>query len=173
VLKWLRIGLVAFCGIVLVAVFWRGLAGLTLALLVAVFCGVIGSWLYRRHLLARFRAKWGPARSVLLVYSNSPHWQSYIEANWLPRLSPHAVVLNWSHRSKWGSDGSPESRLFRNLGGYREFNPLIVYLPRGRKTQVIRFWKAFRDFKHGKDAKLRKAEAELFAIVDALERSTA
>jgi hypothetical protein len=38
---------------------------------------------------------------------------------------------------------------------------------------VIRFWKAFRDFKHGKDATLRKAEAELFAIVDALERATA
>jgi hypothetical protein len=173
VLKWLRIGLVAFFGIVLSAVLWRGLAVLTLGLLVAVFCGVIGSWLYSRHLLARFRAKWGPSRPLLLVYSNSPHWQSYIEANWLPRVSPHAVVLNWSHRSKWGPDGSPESRLFHNLGTDREFNPLVVYLPRGGKTRVIRFWKAFRDFKHGKDAKLREAEAELFAIVDALELATA
>ena len=172
-LRWLRIGLVALLGIVLLAVLWRGLLGLTLVLLVAVLCGVIGSWLYRRHLVARFRAKWGPARPVLLVYSNSPHWQTYIEANWLPRLGSHAVVLNWSHRSTWGPDGSPESRLFRNLGGDREFNPLIVYLPRGRKTQVIRFWKAFRDFKHGKDVKLRQAEAELFAIVDALERAGA
>jgi len=35
---------------------------------------------------------------VLLVYSRSSHWRSYIEAAWLPRLAGQAVVINWSDR---------------------------------------------------------------------------
>ncbi len=34
----------------------------------------------------------------ILVLSDSPNWQPYIEENWLPRLKAKTVVLNWSQR---------------------------------------------------------------------------
>jgi 8-oxo-dGTP pyrophosphatase MutT (NUDIX family) len=37
----------------------------------------------------------------------------------------------------------------------------IVVPARGRKVHVVRFWLAFREFKHGKDRLLRAAEADL------------
>jgi hypothetical protein len=38
--------------------------------------------------------------SGILVYSNSPNWQAYIERNWLPHISGQMAVLNWSERSR-------------------------------------------------------------------------
>jgi hypothetical protein len=52
----------------------------------------------------------------ILVYSNSPNWQAYIEQNWLPHISDRMAVLNWSERSRWASDAL-EVQLFRTLGG--------------------------------------------------------
>ena len=52
--------------------------------------------------------------------------------------------------------------------GDREFNPLGIVVPqKGRAARVVRFWRAFRDYKHGKDGPLRVAEAELQACLDA------
>ncbi len=34
---------------------------------------------------------------------------------------------------------------------------------RAREVRVVRFWVAFRDYRHGRSPKLRDAEAELFA----------
>ncbi len=50
-------------------------------------------------------------------------------------------------------------------GGDREFNPLAIVIPERGPVQVIRFWQAFRDHKHGRDRALRVAEAELAAAV--------
>ena len=49
--------------------------------------------------------------------------------------------------------------------GDREFNPLAIVFPERGLVQVIRFWQAFRDYKHGKERALRAAEAELAAAV--------
>jgi hypothetical protein len=37
-----------------------------------------------------------PGRRILFVYSNSPVWKDYIEAEILPRLPKTGLVLNWS-----------------------------------------------------------------------------
>jgi hypothetical protein len=43
-----------------------------------------------------------------------------------------------------------------------EFNPLgIVVPPTGRQVHVVRFWRAFREHKHGKEGLLRTAEADI------------
>lgn len=109
---------------------------------------------------------WGPlGKRVLFVYSNSPVWQGYIEQNVLPRLPETAVVLNWSERRSW-------NRLtlgylaFCFLGGSREFNPLAVVVQPLRWAKCFRFWKAFRDFKHGKLHSLAKVESEFFAYLN-------
>jgi hypothetical protein len=110
----------------------------------------------------RFRAVWGvQGKDLLIVYSNSPNWQSYIESVWLPRWGERAVLLNWSERARWTEDAPPEVELFRRVGGRTEFNPLAVVVPRRGPVRVIRFWRAFRDFKHDREDTLRSAEEQL------------
>ena len=148
---------------------------------------------YRAGALRReFIRHWGSIdKRGLLVYSNSPHWQRYVEEQWLPRIGQRLVILNWSERARWNREHPFEARIFRRFAGDREFNPLaVIFLarephatfrawlraikardplgmlaPSVRDVQVIRFWKAFRDFKHGKETALRAAEADLFAAI--------
>lgn len=125
---------------------------------------------YRAVALRRAFLKRWPGKRGILVYSNSPNWQQYIEQHWLPRIGTQFVLLNWSDRSRWAVDVPFEARVFRRFAGDREFNPLaIVFLPlapRANDTVVIRFFQAFQDFKHGKDFLLHAREAELFALCD-------
>jgi hypothetical protein len=123
----------------------------------------------RRWLQREFHARWGSSgKRVLLVYSNSPHWQTYIEEHWLPRIGSVAVVLNWSERTRWPEQHPFEREIFRMWAGDREFNPLAIVIPEHGPVHVIRFWRAFRDHKHGKDRALRAAEAELAEAVGVL-----
>ena len=118
---------------------------------------------------------WVPSgRRVLFVYSNSPVWQQYIEERILPRLPRRSVVvLNWSERRGW-SRWTLGYWAFRFFGGRREFNPLAVVVRPLRWTRVIRFWKAFRDFKRGRSESLARMENELFeALRDAQGHHTA
>ena len=159
---WLRKSaalVVAVAGLVFL---WRGLAIMAAGVAVLV---VVAFWFdrWRRwRAIRRFRAEWGAlGRDVLLVYSNSPNWQTHAEQSWLPRWGDRAVVLNWSDRRLWPRH-SPAVQLFRVCSGDREFNPLgIVVPPAGRKVHIVRFWQAFRDHKHGKLETLSRAEAEL------------
>lgn len=51
--------------------------------------------------------------------------------------------------------------MFRAFAGTREFNPLGIVVPERGAASVVRFWRAFRDFKHGKEQLLRLKEEEL------------
>ena len=128
---------------------------------------VLGAWLGRlkkQRLQRRFQARWGhEGKRLLLVYSNSPNWQTYIEERWLPRVRPLAVVMNWSERSRWSEHQPLEAEIFRAWAGDREFNPLAIVIPARGRVRVIRFWQAFRDYRHGRDRALRAMEAELEA----------
>ena len=105
---------------------------------------------------------WNPVGSrVLLVYSNSPTWRSYIEERIIPRLPPGSVVLNWSERRQWRR-WSLAYLVFRFFGGRSEFNPLGVVIHPLRWGRTFRFWQAFRDFKHGRGETLAKVEAQFF-----------
>src|SRR5438132_14887 len=154
-----------------VIVMRRPLALLIGAIALAVLITfVYNSWRSARA-QRRFRVAYGPKRKdLLLVYSNSPNWQTYVETAWLPRWGERAVLLNWSERSRW-QPGAPEVQLFRSLAGDREFNPLAVVVPPSGKPAVIRFWLAFRDYKHGKERLLRAAEAELEDHLSSVSRT--
>jgi len=166
------------------------LIGLPVLILLAPLIGLIALLRDLRIAFRRreIRRRWGSQKRGLLVYSDSPNWQAYIEANWLPRFSEQLVVLNWSERSRWQEQGrSFDAALFRRYAGQSEFNPVaIIFLPRRRfellanwftairrrdafhmllpdpgDVLVIRFYRAFRDFKHGKDRALRAHEQTL------------
>ena len=105
---------------------------------------------------------WIPAgRRVLFVHSNSPVWKAHIETEILPRLPSTASVLNWSERSEWPF-WSLSVWLFRFHAGNREYNPLAIVVRPWGPPKIFRFWKAFRDFKHGKEDPLRSLEADFF-----------
>jgi hypothetical protein len=131
---------------------------------VALLAGV--AWQYlsaRRRAIAAFRAAHGGSgKDVVIVYTDSPHWKEYIEARWLPRWGHRAIVLDRSR--PWRHD-QPEARLWRAMAGSAEHTPVVIVVPPHGKVKIVRFWLAFRDFKHGKDRKLREAETRLGRIL--------
>jgi hypothetical protein len=138
-------------------------------LLLALPVLAVGAWFDKRkrgRLQREFHSRWGgQGKRLLLVYSNSPNWQAYVEENWLPRLESIAVVLNWSERYTWAERHPFEAQIFRAWAGRREFNPLAIIIPADGPVRVIRLWQAFRDYKRGKDRTLRAAEEELEAAL--------
>jgi len=130
-----------------------GIAGLLAAIPLTI--------LWERWRLARsvrsFRQLHG-ARDLLLVYTDSPHWQEYIEQRWIPRWEGRAVVLN---RSSPDWNNRPEAALWRRVAGRSDHTPVAILLPSSGRPRVFRFYRAFLDRKHGKDTALRALEAEL------------
>ena len=103
-------------------------------------------------------------RYVLLVYSDSPIWQGYVEEEILDRLGESAVVLNWSERGRWRQTLAVLA--FRYFGGHREFNPLAVVFRPFRVARQFRFYRPFREFKQGRPEAVEKMKRELFDLVD-------
>jgi hypothetical protein len=142
--KWLIVPLVVVLSpfIISVLCLWF-LYSVTLSLLVWV------CWLTR-------------GRDVLFVYSDSPHWREYVEAEILPRIKNRAVVLNWSERRKWLRRWSLAPMLFRNFGGYREFNPIGFHFRFLHAPRAYRFWEPLMKWRKKDDAKDLDALLERF-----------
>jgi hypothetical protein len=113
-----------------------------------LYCAVFLFWLPR-------------GKDLLFVYSDSPHWKDYIETRILPSIQKRAVVLHWSERSTW-NNWSLAAACFRHFGTHREFNPMAVAFRPFRRAKVFRFWKPFRDYKHGRPTALEETEKALF-----------
>ena len=164
--------LIALVALAAAIFFWK----ITIAFVLAVATLRALAWLVeavrKRRAVMRFRAlhQRGNHKDLLIVYSNSPNWQRYIEQHWLPKWHDRAVVLNWSERRLW-TRKDPAVRLYRAYVNSSppfgsEYNPLAIVVPaRGHRVHVVRFWRAFRDFKHGKDRLLRHAEADLESLL--------
>ena len=161
----------AVAAVVVFAGKWLALA---LALLAAWTAFVYATDRLKEARLRRaFEREHGAAgRRLVIVYSRSRHWQEHVERHWLPRYGDRAVVLDWSERSRWPRTGAPVAvEAFRRWGGAREFNPLVIAVPRRGPVRTVRFWRAFRDRKHGKDRTLRAAEVELERLAAEVSRS--
>jgi hypothetical protein len=133
---------------------------LMLGFAIAWIRGQADTWRYRRGFDARFRPK---GKKAVFVYSDSPHWKERIESKVLPMISDQAVVLNWSERSTLRWKQRPlDVRIFEHWGGSLEFNPVAIVLPAEGPVEVIRFWQAYKDYRHGNPRLLREKEQELF-----------
>ena len=124
-----------------------------------------------RKLIRHFHETYvSQGKFVIFVYSDSPNWKEYLEANILPRLERHVVILNYSRRAEWKVDPSLPVKVFHLRKGSREYNPMaLLFAPDGKITS-IRFLQAFRKFKHGKESLLRSKEKELFHEVGRLKQ---
>ena len=125
----------------------------------AVVAIVVGRWIQVAALYASVWLWWiGRARRrVLFVYSDSPNWKEYVEANIVPNLPANTVVLNWSNRAQWPKF-SLRVMLFRRFAGEREFNPIGLVFDRFGVVERYRFWQPFRDAKHGRVEALQLVE---------------
>lgn len=104
-------------------------------------------------------------RRALLIYSDSPVWQPRIEETWLPRFGDRALVLNWTEAHA-GGGLSPVQRLLTMWAPPRNVQPVAIVFPGILRTRQLGFYDAFRDWKNGDESALRRAEEELFAIVE-------
>jgi hypothetical protein len=109
-------------------------------------------------------------RNILFVYSDSPIWHDYMEQHVLPYLGKRAVVLNWSQRRGWRI--SLSRMAVHHFGGSREFNPLAVVFRPFRRTRTFRFFRPFRDYKHGNPETLHKMENDFFGLIGVQRHET-
>ena len=129
------------------------IAALILCIPVAI---LVERWRLRRAVSAFREAYRG--KDLLIVYSASPHWQAYIDHNWVARWRDRVVVLN---RSAPDWKARPETALWRHLTGPTNHTPVAIIVPVHGSPTVVRFYSAFRDFKHGKVAPLHAQEQAL------------
>jgi hypothetical protein len=108
---------------------------------------------------------WLPrGKDILFVYSDSPIWREYMTTQLLPPVQKRALVFNWSERNKWHWL-SFRVHVFQSFGGGREFNPLIVLFRPWRRAKVLRFWSAFKDWKHGHTEPVESLHRELASLL--------
>jgi hypothetical protein len=104
---------------------------------------------------------WLPrGKDILLVYSDSQIWQEYMTTQILPLVRERAIVLNWSHRSKWPRWSFPVY-VFRSIGGRQNFNPMVALFRPFRGATVFRFFAAFKDWKRGQAESVEQQRRDL------------
>ena len=103
-------------------------------------------------------------KNIIFVYSESTNWQEYIEQKIFPEIEAKALLINWSERSKWKKRKPLEVKIFRHFGGDTEFNPMAIIFIRPWKIKIVRFFQAFKDYKHGKEFLLNQCMNELFDL---------
>ncbi len=113
-----------------------------------------------------FRKKYcSKGKYILFVYSESPNWQEYIETNIFPVLEEKTVFLNWSKREEWRKRKPLEAKILLHWGGDTAFNPMAIIFSQKWRIETVRFYQAFKNYKHGKDKLLKKKEEELYAYL--------
>src|SRR6476661_6503832 len=80
---WLMRIVAMLTALVAVVLLWRGLLILSLGIAASVVGAYVVVQWRKWRAIRRFRAFCGPqGKNLLLVYSDSPHWERYIEENW-------------------------------------------------------------------------------------------
>ena len=153
----LALGALTFSVYVVVAVPSARLVVIAVAL--GILLARLVAWWQLRQALTHFRRTHVAfGRDLLIVYSASPHWQEYIDSHWLTKWRDRAVTLN---RSAPDWQQQPEAVLWRRLAGRTEHTPVAIVVPLRDRPRIIRFYTAFRDYKHGKATTLHEREADL------------
>ena len=134
-------------------------------------------YIQRPKLLWKVKKQWLPAgKFILFVYSDNELWKDYAEKNIIPKIKPHAIILNWSRRKEWINSDSLEAQLFRNFNwrrkwtwklntrmGGQDYNHFALVFKPWVNPKLINFWQAFKDYEFGKNEKLKKVEEELLS----------
>ncbi|WP_146584025.1 hypothetical protein [Posidoniimonas polymericola] len=128
--------------------------------LVGLLCWCIGSALL---LLVAWVYGVATGRDTLIVFSNSPYWESYFKETVIPILDKRSQHLNCSESKRWAKASLPVV-LYRWFGGSKQNNPLAMVFRPWRTPAVFRFYIPFRNAKHGKPD-------QLLAVIEQLSQA--
>ncbi len=145
--------------------FFEAVFYLSTAILISPFLLVYG-FMRKAWLIHQFRMQWrNKGKHILFIYSDSPNWKGYIDSNIVPLIESKTVFLNWSKRSEWETDKPLEAKILETWGTAYEFNPMAIVFKSQWKIETVRFFKAFKDFKHGNNSLLKEKEQELLSYL--------
>ncbi|MEO0530659.1 MAG: hypothetical protein AAF266_08790 [Planctomycetota bacterium] len=120
-------------------------------------------WLF----IFAWSVRWLPQGvDALLVYNNSPYWQTYFEQEFLPLFKERCFVLNWSERRRWKT---PSWRViaWHLFARQSHHCPSVIWFRRFRLPLRFHFYQPIKDLKHGKEAPVRNLERDLSIAFDA------
>lgn len=159
-------GAIIIIGSIVSIIIWVPKVVLTIVIALIIIIPLVLRMLYGVFLRFQWERSFAIyGKRVLIVYSRSPNWQEHIESRWIKQYDSHIVVFDWSNRSEWTKPFPLPVKVFKYWGGSKEYNPMAILFPKQGRVRVIRFWKAFRDSRHGKVLKLQKAEERLFNFI--------
>jgi hypothetical protein len=140
------------------------IAALVIVALPVVFLLFVGRFFAHLWYVCRLRAAWPSGKFVLFAYTESQLWAPYIEAELLPQIDEHCVVVNRS-RENWKREFSAERGALSFWGGWRSYNPIAVVLRPWGRVRVFRFYEPFKELKHGRASALESVSSELVRCV--------
>lgn len=112
------------------------------------------------HIRKKLLNSWPEGKFILFTYSDSPNWAQYIEANILPKIEDHSIIINRTKYPDWKSQFKTEKRAVE-LWASLKINPLAIIFTETGKVKIIEFYDAFRDLKHGKEQTINSKCEEL------------
>ncbi len=96
------------------------------------------------------RIFWLPkGKNLLILTSESPIWSGYFQHNVIEKYEDKAHILNWSERKAW-KKFSILVWLFNSFLGTQEHTPSVILFSPWYQPKIFRFWRPFKEFKHGK-----------------------
>jgi hypothetical protein len=113
----------------------------------------------------RLRSRWGKQKRALLFYTESSVWAPYLEAEVIPKIAEHTIVINRS-KENWKREYPLEKKAVEFWGDGGNLNPLGLVLGNVIGVKQYAFFEAFQEFKHGKKAKLNAQSQEFVAHVN-------
>ncbi|HEX7966057.1 MAG TPA: hypothetical protein VF651_10085 [Gammaproteobacteria bacterium] len=152
IIKWL--GLVV--GIPILIVLFVFLSPVILLVLAKEF--LLSFWIH-----ALLKIKWPANKWILVSYTESEHWSQYLETEIIPRLGDACVVINRS-RPDWKQKYPIEAKAIKVWGKNRQYNPMIVLVPKVGRVKIFRLFEEFKAKKHGKSGPLEAKISEILEL---------
>ncbi len=141
----------------------------TIAITASLLSAKVYFTLQLKLALRRVRKLHGSDKDLLVVYTDSPHGQPHIDQTWVPRWGDRMILFN---RSRPWNRSQPEIRLWRmRTRGGRQNTPAAIVLNGKDPGHAIELRNAFRDFKHGKPARIHAAEQDIEKSLREIDRT--
>lgn len=117
--------------------------------------------IYQKFLLYRVKTTWFPKRKFMLILnSDSPVWSEFVRNNLENRYADRAFILNSSRRIQWDKKSLEVKVSNALLRGSKDV-PAVIVFTKWYKPKVFSFYKAFKEYKHGKPARVEKLLKEV------------
>lgn len=120
-----------------------------IVLFAAIFIifSLFSSFIFGILLRVKWWFKYGRiGKNFLIVYSNSPKWESYFQNEIIPLFNNNAVIVNISTDHNIAKTHI-ELVAHKEWAGYENHTPIVLYIPKFGIVKKVRFYSAFIEAK--------------------------